>query len=150
MTTSDTKSETANGTPIFGNASTRPNSPERKLDDKAAALETELVECKARFNKERFVYIYAIIVLVDALIGYSAPPQVFTLLIVASLIISIGLEKWLEFPWVVENLGRWLSILEKRISGAKKDEMEPAEPAPSNVASNPSIAEKPDAQEQQT
>jgi hypothetical protein len=125
-TTSNTKSATESGTQISGSELTADaGRGVSKIDDKAAVLENQLLECKANFNKERFVYIFTIVTLVDVCIGWSAPSSVFATLIVASIIILIGLANWLEFPWVVENLGRWLTMIERRFSGQKQDETEP-------------------------
>lgn len=77
------------------------------IDDKAAALEDELLERTTRFNNERFVYLFVIVVLVDAFMGSFAPGTVFGFLIISSLILLIGLAKWLEFPWIIEHLSRW-------------------------------------------
>ena len=97
-----------------------------KVDDKAAALENELSARSSRFNKERFAYYFAIITLVDALVGSFVPTSVFLFLIVASIILLIGLANWLEFPWVITHLVRWLNLLERKVTdkagGAEKTE----------------------------
>lgn len=83
-----------------------PNPPSR-VDDKAAALEESVEHYRAEFRRERFVYIFIIAVLFDALMLSIAPIGAASFAIVASLILLIGLAKWLEFPWVVTELEGW-------------------------------------------
>ena len=84
-----------------------PGPPRHRLDDKAAVLEKEVQSLKSGFNRERFLYYFVIQCLFLALIGIYAPPKVFGFMIVASLLFSIGLSKFLDFPWIGEHLERW-------------------------------------------
>lgn len=123
-TTSQENTATGNGTPHNGNVSRHngndaPSHPGRR-DDKAAALENELLERTARFNKERFVYIFVIVGLIDAFLGSFVPRSVFAFLMVWSLILLIGLANWLDFPWIIEHLTRWEHLFFRRFE-RKKD-----------------------------
>ena len=82
-------------------------------------------ERTAHFNKERFVYLFVIAVLVVAFIGSVAPRSVFGFLIISSLISLIGLANWLEFPWIIEHLSRWEHLFFRRIEGKNDNDFEP-------------------------
>lgn len=83
-----------------------PQRPSR-VDDKAAALEESVEHLKAEFRKERFVYIFIIAALFDTLMLAVAPAMASSFVLVATIILLIGLAKWLEFPWVVTELEGW-------------------------------------------
>lgn len=99
-----------------------------RLDDKAAALEDASESFKAEFRKERFVHIFVILCLFDGLMAAVANTTTFSFFLVASLILAIALAKWLEFPWIVTDLDRWLKRLgdlwDKRF-GSNKNGTEP-------------------------
>jgi hypothetical protein len=81
-----------------------PQRPSR-VDDKAAALEESVEHLKAEFRKERFVYIFIIGALFDTLMLAVAPGMASSFVLIATIILLIGLAKWLEFPWVTELEG---------------------------------------------
>lgn len=101
--------------------------PISRVDDKAAAVENELLERTAQFRKERFVYIFVIITLLDSLFISFAPQNVSIFLCLASLILLIGLANWLEFPWIITHLERWHAALLSKFEG-KKSESDKIEP----------------------
>jgi hypothetical protein len=70
-----------------------------------------------------------ILILFDGLMAAIANTTTFAFFLVASLILSIGLAKWLEFPWIVTDLERWLKRLgdlwDKKFGTKGPDEIEP-------------------------
>jgi hypothetical protein len=101
----------------------RPTERPSRIDDKAAALEDATEGLKAEFRRERFVYIFVILCLFDGLIAAHGNTMTFCFFLIASLILSIGLAKWLQFPWMVTDLDLWLKRLgdlwDRRFGGAK-------------------------------
>lgn len=67
--------------------------------------------------------------LFDALVGSLGSSTVFGFLIVTSLILLIGLAKWLEFPWIVTELERWHVRLgrwfDRKFGTGEGDKIEP-------------------------
>lgn len=116
----------------------KPSPPQRKIDDKAATLEAELLGQKAEFRRERFVYVFVIATLFSILMGAFNNWGLFFFSVIASTILLIAMAHWLDFPWVVTNLQRWHESLhkafEKRANG-KQEETEPL-PAVNNTASS--------------
>lgn len=106
-----------------------PSPPQHRVDDKAAALEADLAERKASFSRERFVYIFCLVVLFDILIGQHVPGYVFSFTIVASVLFLIGIGKWLDFPFIHDRLDRWERLLfdaaKAKITGKKPLDTEP-------------------------
>ncbi len=86
-----------------------PKTLDSKIDDKAAALENTIECLKAELRKERFVYIFIIISMFDGLMLSTGNEGLFLYFLFMSLIILIGLANWLEFPWVVVNLEKFLN-----------------------------------------
>lgn len=104
----------------------QPSPPSHRIDDKAATLEDELQDLKIRLNRERFLSCFIGIVLAVCLVGPSLPNIVLGYLIIASLIFIIVLAKYLDFPWAVPILERFLELLfkglEKKLVGNSADE----------------------------
>lgn len=73
----------------------------------AAALESQLQGERAERRCERFFWALAVLALVTVLITALAPWQSSVLCLLFSLVIAIGLGKWLEVPFVVAHLERW-------------------------------------------
>ncbi|HMQ39727.1 MAG TPA: hypothetical protein PKC09_00515, partial [Paracoccus sp. (in: a-proteobacteria)] len=96
------------------------------IDDKAAVLEKEVQSLKVGFKRERFLYYFIIQGLVLGLIGPYVPGYVFTAMIVIALLFSIGLAKYLDFPWIVLHLEKWEQLLyeaaQKRLLGKQPEE----------------------------
>ena len=69
------------------------------------------------------------IILFDGFVGQLARTSVFVFFIVASLILSIALARWLEFPWIVTDLEVWLARvgrwLDNRFGKNEPDKTEP-------------------------
>ncbi|MDR6955963.1 hypothetical protein J2X65_005350 [Ancylobacter sp. 3268] len=84
-----------------------PSISEYRIDDKAAALEADLVERKAQYNKERFCYHFIIVALFNMLMLGGQSSAVATLSLIASLILLIGIGKWLDFPFIHDRLDKW-------------------------------------------
>jgi antibiotic biosynthesis monooxygenase (ABM) superfamily enzyme len=90
------------------------------------------LERTAYFKKERFVYIYIITILfnllIGSLVGQSNSP-LFGFSVVSSLILLVSLAKWLEFPWVVTELERWLNrmgrLFDRKFGDGERDKIEP-------------------------
>ena len=78
-----------------------PRPPQHRLDDKSG------------FNRERFLYFFAIQALILTLVGQSLPGNLFYILIVACLLFSIGLAKHLDFPWIGMHLEKWHDLFYK-------------------------------------
>lgn len=88
----------------------KPAPLQHRIDDKAAVLEKEVQSLKVGFKRERFLYYFIIQGLVLGLIGPYVPGYVFTAMIVIALLFSIGLAKYLDFPWIVLHLEKWSSF----------------------------------------
>ncbi|KSV84526.1 hypothetical protein N183_11915 [Sinorhizobium sp. Sb3] len=105
-----------------------PAPPNRRIDDKAAALEQENTRLKANFNRERFVYILSIAILFNILIASIGNRSMVGIGLVGSLLLLLGLSKFLDFPWIVAHLDRWhdlaLRACEKFVD-KPKEETEP-------------------------
>ncbi|RWK81030.1 hypothetical protein [Mesorhizobium sp.] len=106
-----------------------PSPPNHKIDDKAAQLEEEIQAIKVEAKRVYFVLSFiatAFFLLFVASVGNRA---VIAIAIAASLILLIGIAKWLEFPWVVLNLERWHDMFfkacERWIGGKKPPTTEP-------------------------
>ncbi len=84
---------------------------------------------RSEFKKERFVYIFIIISLIDGGIAEKYGNSATWLSVIASLVLLLGLANWLEFPWIMVHLERWLNLVyragERWIAGKKSDEVEP-------------------------
>ncbi|WP_417794791.1 hypothetical protein [Terasakiella pusilla] len=104
----------------------KPAPPQHRIDDKAAVLEKEVQSLKVGFKRERFLYYFIIQGLVLGLVGPHIPGSVFSVLIVIALLFSIGLAKYLDFPWIVIHLERWEQLLyeatQKRLLGKQLEE----------------------------
>ncbi|NDA47749.1 MAG: hypothetical protein EBY21_10870 [Alphaproteobacteria bacterium] len=102
-------------------------SPPRKLDEAYLEIQKRLEEKDVAFKRERFVYLYIIIVLFDGLILSIADIKAFTFFLLATLILAIALAHWLEFPWIVTDLRVWLNKLHKgrQLGSNKENEIEP-------------------------
>lgn len=108
----------------------KPSPPAHRIDDKAATLENELQDLKLRFNRERFMYVFIMTVLFVCLVGPHLPSALLAFLITASLIFTISVGKYLDFPWAVVPLERWHDLwyryCEKKMLG--KDDGPKTEP----------------------
>lgn len=83
------------------------------MDEKIHRLEQELLALKTSNSRERYVILFLLNVAVVATVGTFSPGYVFLFLIAATIILQIGLANWLNFPWVIQPLTRWLKILER-------------------------------------
>ncbi|AHD08089.1 ABC transporter permease [Phaeobacter gallaeciensis] len=117
----------------------KPGPPQHRIDDKAAVLEREIQDLKVGFRRERFLYYFIIQGLILGVVGPHLPGAVFGVLIVFCLLFSIGLAKFLDFPWIVLHLERWEQLLydgaKKRILGPPESEVttEPLDNGDENV-----------------
>lgn len=63
-----------------------------------------------------------------ALVGLALPGKIFYFLIVVALLLSIGLAKHLDFPWIGMHLEKWHDLFyraaEKWLLGKKPQESE--------------------------
>ena len=104
----------------------KPAPPQHRIDDKAAVLEKEVQDLKVGFKRERFLYYFIIQGLVLGLVGAHIPSSVFAVLVVIALLFSIGLAKFLDFPWIVLHLEKWerlaYSAAEKQFIGKNPQE----------------------------
>lgn len=73
----------------------------------AAVLESQLSEERAQRRCERFFWALAVLALLTVLITTLAPWQASIVGLLFSLLIAIGLGKWLEVPFIVAHLERW-------------------------------------------
>lgn len=115
--------------PEFPTILFEPETPPTKADDAISALQDIIESHKAESRKERFVCIFVMIILFDGFVGQLASTSVFVFFIVASLILSIALARWLEFPWIVTDLEVWLARvgrwLDNRFGKNEPDKTEP-------------------------
>jgi antibiotic biosynthesis monooxygenase (ABM) superfamily enzyme len=97
------------------------------LDEAYLEIQKRLEEKDVAFKRERFVYLYIIIVLFDGLILSIADIKAFSFFLLATLILAIALAHWLEFPWIVTDLRVWLNKLHKdrKLSSDRANEIEP-------------------------
>ncbi|OHV26947.1 hypothetical protein EOS93_06055 [Rhizobium sp. RMa-01] len=107
----------------------RPAPPARRIDDKAASLEQDIQGLKANFNRERFAYYFVMVLLFNILIASIGNNPAIYICIIGSLLIMIGLAKWLDFPWVSAHLERWHDLFyqacERWLLKSKQPEVEP-------------------------
>ena len=100
----------------------------KKLDDKAAILETELASLKSRQAKERSIFVFIISVLVCILIGQSSSGGVFTFAVIACVILNIVFSRTLGAPMLADYLEPWNSRLQKlfdeKFLGKSEEEFE--------------------------
>lgn len=107
-----------------------PAPPEKRIDDKAATLESEILGLKTSFARERFIYIFIISLLSVVCLGQTLSTSIFCVLVVGVVIFLLGMGKYLDFPWIVLPLERWHNLIyracEKRlISKPEEDDVEP-------------------------
>lgn len=107
-----------------------PNSPDRKIEDKAAQLEHEIVSIRASFNKERVTYHFVIALFLNVLIFSLSPDQsVKYLTLAGSIILLYATARWLDHPWLGDTLGKWNDLLfeaaKRKLLGNRKDDVEP-------------------------
>lgn len=99
----------------------KPAAPSKRLDDKAAALEAEIIGLKQAFGRERYIYIFIACLLFVMAIGPYLPASLLTVLIIALLVFLIAMGKYLDFPWIVLPLERWhdlaLRWVDRRVNG---------------------------------
>lgn len=100
------------------------NTPSEDFEEKVYALEQELLATRSAQKRERYVHIFFWNLIGITYAGTQVPGYVFATLVVASIIIQIALAHLWDFPWVVKPLGRWLQILERRLSQTKHAEEE--------------------------
>lgn len=87
--------------------------PEKKLDDKAAILEAELIEVKSGRASERTLFLFVISVLVCAFVGVNAGSAVFFFLVVSCVILNIVASKSFGAPLLSNYLEPWNIRLQK-------------------------------------
>lgn len=73
----------------------------------AAVLESQIQEERAQRRCERFFWALAVLGLVSVMMSALAPWHASLLCLLFSLLIAIGLAKWLEVPFIVAHLERW-------------------------------------------
>ncbi len=97
------------------------------MDEAYLEIQKRLEEKDVAFKRERFVYLYIIIVLFDGLILSIADIKAFSFFLLATLILAIALAHWLEFSWIVTDLRVWLNKLHKdrKLSSDRANEIEP-------------------------
>lgn len=107
----------------------KPSPPASRIDDKAATLENDIQDLKVKFNRERFMYVFIMSVLFVCLIGPHLTNGLLGFLITASLIFTISVGKYLDFPWAVVPLERWHDLwyryCEKKLIGKEELDKEP-------------------------
>lgn len=89
----------------------RPAPQQHRLDDKAAVLEKEVQSLKSAFNRERFLYLFALQCFFVLLIAPNVSGEAFYFLVVAVILLSIGLARHLDFPWIGMHLEKWHDLL---------------------------------------
>lgn len=78
--------------------------PQRRIDDKAAELEAEIQQIKADSRRIYFVLSFISSSFFLLFVAATAQTTVISFAVIMVLIFLIGLAKWLDFPWVTENL----------------------------------------------
>lgn len=93
----------------------------KRIDDKAAVLEAEIVGLKQAFSRERYIYAYLGLLLFLAAIGPHVPLLVFFVLVFGSIPLLLALGTYWDFPWIVKHLEKWQSVAvrsaDRQISG---------------------------------
>ena len=78
------------------------------IDNAAAALQEQIEHQRTERKQERFFWFFAVTALLNVLFFTLAPWAAAICFLLFSLVGLIGLAKWLEVPWVVTHLERWL------------------------------------------
>lgn len=84
----------------------------------AAALEAYIEQQKTERKQERFFCLFTVCALINTLISALTTWHTWLVLMLFTLILLIGVATWLEVPWVVRHLERWL----ERLSRSKADD----------------------------
>lgn len=107
----------------------RPAPPSKRIDDKAATLESEVIGLKTAFARERFIYIFVCSLLSVMALGPHLSGALLAILIVGLVIFLLGMGKYLDFPWIVLPLERWHDMIfnaaNKRLNGSGSAGIEP-------------------------
>lgn len=130
MQTSGENTSDASALPIVDDLEAFPPAPpNRRIDDKAAVLEQDIQSLKANFNRERFAYYFVMLLLFNIFVASIAPQSAMYVSVVGSLLMLIGLGKWLDFPWISPHLERWhelfYRVCERWLIKNKPPEVEP-------------------------
>ena len=85
------------------------NSPDQvdALEKAKAVLEDELQTIRAERRTERFFWSFCLIAVLNVYVASHSPVLATVTCILFSLILSLGLAKWLEVPWLSRYLERW-------------------------------------------
>lgn len=74
-----------------------------------AALEEQLEDIKTDRKKERYFWIFVVTALLNVIIASFAPTFAASIMLLFSLVMLIGIAKYLGVPWVVVHLESWFS-----------------------------------------
>lgn len=89
-----------------------PAPSEKRIDDKAAVLESEVQSLKAGFGRERYIHIFISTIMFTFLVGALLESSGLTFtLVVSAVIFLLGLGKYYDFPWIVYPLEKWHGML---------------------------------------
>jgi hypothetical protein len=78
------------------------------IEKAAAALELQLEVVKTERKQERFFWIFGVVGLMNVIIVNSTPWYGASCFLLFSLIFLIAAARYLEVPWIVQHLERWL------------------------------------------
>jgi len=92
------------------------------LEKAAGALEGELQKVRAERCTERFFWSFSTIALTNVIVSSFAPGIAATVFLIFSLMLALGLARWLEVPFIAPYIERWLEKLMGRVP--KPDETE--------------------------
>lgn len=90
------------------------------VEKAAAELGQQLETIKTERKQERYFWIFCVVALLNVIVISFAPVLASGTFLIFSLIALIGLASWLEVPWIVRHLERWLD----RTHNAKPGETE--------------------------
>jgi hypothetical protein len=83
--------------------------PPSLLTDTAAALESQLESLKLERKQERFVWIFVVTGIINAVVSSTAPAVGAGEFLLFSLIFLVVCAKWLEMPSFAPYLDRWIN-----------------------------------------
>lgn len=103
--------------------------PEKRLDDKAAVLERDLVAVRSRQASERTLFIFALSAMFCVIVGLTdVEPYVFWVTCGAAIVFNIVVSRSLGAPLLASLLEPWnirfQKAFDRHVLGKKEDEYE--------------------------
>lgn len=89
------------------------------VEKAAAALQEQLELQRTERKQERFFWFFAVTALANVIVGSLAPWYAASIFVLFSLTGLVALASWLEVPWIVRHLERWLDRAHSKNEGTE-------------------------------